>query len=215
MCLNVSKDKAQMLVADKDIPVFKIVHTHNTSMCQGFAYKPNTLYELDQPLRFHESVWDNKVSIHRGFHSYDSLDTGYKRHLMFHTKLVAFFIPAGAVYVIGDNGEIASTAIRSGDLVALNQHLDTREDVSGYVNRLFFTHAWGHIKKAALAGEFSDLMRLVSLGFSRTELLDDAALQNMKTICMWQKDHGKPVWNATKWTLDKIAVLEAKHVSAH
>jgi len=102
--------------AKEDMIVYKVVRRGNISLYQRFKYKPNTLYRLRKKLVIIKHRLNPNPQVDAGFHAYQNK---WVRDVFLEEKLVAFTIPKGAKYVVGDNGDIVSTSIRSGSLKAI------------------------------------------------------------------------------------------------
>lgn len=135
MCLIPVVDVIQ--VATEDILVYKIVTKDNLSIIHRLPYKPNERYELALPLLIVYDYNDsyNGSQVNEGFHAYTSLaaaaGSALKLNLSINAKfigqfkIVTFTIPKDAHYIIGDDGDIVSDAIVSGDLDDLGLHLES------------------------------------------------------------------------------------------
>ena len=110
MCLT--SRTLDILIADRDIFVYKIIDCNNLSMHKMFPYKPNTLYRLRKALNPLRCNFSMLYKVYNGFHSFI---TKPREYYCFH-KVVEFTIPKGARYMIGLYGDIVSTSIRSGSL---------------------------------------------------------------------------------------------------
>lgn len=124
MCLYIDKDihgykKPRARTAKEDIPVYKIIKKSNKSLHRGFKYTRRKDYEHEKLKHF---LYDNDYIVEYGFHAYTSLERASEawEGLLFwdriDTKIVRFTIPAGAEYFMGEDGEVVSGKIRSGEL---------------------------------------------------------------------------------------------------
>ena len=122
MCLIIDydkhRDRYKPLIADRDILVWKIIYDTNVSLYRGFQYIANTQYCTEElKVQFEHSI-------HAGYHAYTTRETTRARVRTFRKvlqkgvkiKIVKFTIPKGAKYYIGNNLDIVSNTIISGDL---------------------------------------------------------------------------------------------------
>lgn len=135
MCLNVKVSNGiepETKTAPYEIRVYKGIRGSNVSFHQGFRYQAHTLYRHRQALKSCDSYANpfapNSKSRFfqyiKGFHSF-SKETScmcnfFNPYAHIDMKVVEFFIPKGAKYLLGMNGEVISSSIRSGDLKPLS-----------------------------------------------------------------------------------------------
>lgn len=126
------------LIAEDDIPVYKIICKGNKSMHQGFQYRPNATFRLRKRLRPKDTMssqeklehikrelqyWGTAISgdkewksfFYKGFHSWDAIIPEAVK-LSQEFKLVHFVIPKGARYYKGTSGDIVSTSLHANSL---------------------------------------------------------------------------------------------------
>lgn len=128
MCLGTFNPEIQ--VANGIIPVFKILRMDNKSLVMNFQYEPRERYTLTSSLRASPNpIIEDYWLVNEGFHTYHSMkrarDERYCLSSSFVFKLVAFAIPKGTHYIIGDDGDIVSDTIVSGDLDDLGLTLES------------------------------------------------------------------------------------------
>lgn len=127
MCLMKKVGTLDSYVADTDITVFKVLSLDDKSLQYGFQYAPGETYgpvELGVA-----SYGDIGTLVYEGFHAYLSLGRARVELIVeamcdgrsysmvaesvLPVKLVAFTIPAGARYILGDDGDIVCDTIVS------------------------------------------------------------------------------------------------------
>lgn len=136
MCLFI---KSGPHTAEKDMRVLKVIlHHSNESVYKLFPYFEGMTYstEIIRSEDYPSEGYSDEIT--EGFHSYDPSKVTFREEgsslgVMLGDSLldywntaivniVEFFIPKGATYYIGLNGDFASNAIRAGDLEHL-EHL--------------------------------------------------------------------------------------------
>lgn len=124
MCWT-SKKPIVRLIAEEDIPVFKVCRDLSGQICSFFKfydYSLNLLYTQSEPLRIRAVN-----SIEEGFHSYSSECVVEIQESVLHVKfkseeifsypcynwviLVKCIIPKGSEYLINEQGECVSSSI--------------------------------------------------------------------------------------------------------
>lgn len=124
MCLYIDKlfhqridNILQPLIAKTDKTVWKVIGKHNLSMHRKKHYSPNKLY---QRVAFgYSSDSLNIQYIEAGYHAFTSRCIARLKYYSNKEeyKLVKFTIPKGAKYYIGEDGDIVSNMIKSGNLI--------------------------------------------------------------------------------------------------
>ena len=109
MCLII---KSGPHIAKKDILVWKVIFKDNTSLHRNFKYSPNKSFPK---VKFTMSRYESNL-IYAGYHSFKSREIARFNKTYSNLKVVKFYIPKGAKYFIGDDCDIVSNRIRSGDL---------------------------------------------------------------------------------------------------
>lgn len=127
MCLYINKSLHKEIdnilqphIAKSNMTVWKVITTDNYSYYKNKPYKPNTLYPRVK-FGYYSQVIKQilETVIEMGYHSYKSRENARNLHfnsIMDDTKIVKFIIPKGAKYYIGEDGDIVSNIIKSGDL---------------------------------------------------------------------------------------------------
>lgn len=110
MCLYI---KSGPHIAGRDILVWKVLCSDNSSLHREFDYVPNKTYK---PVELRVDRAYN--AIHAGYHSFRSRHVARTVKNYTGQKVVKFTIPKGAKYYIGNYEERVSSIIRSGDLKA-------------------------------------------------------------------------------------------------
>ena len=113
-------------VADKAMTVWKVIKFTNLSMWQSFVYEPNHRYETVELTVINKSnyVRSAYLIINEGYHAFTNLRAAHDEIVTFGSgyKVVKFTIPKGATYFIGDDDDIVSNRIISGDLKSQYQN---------------------------------------------------------------------------------------------
>lgn len=137
MCLTVMGKRVRYKIATKDIVVYKMLKKRSgRSPFQEMKYEPNTKYVsvIDNA----KCVWkyydENEWEIEVGLHSFIELRSTNMRIqnfmirknsylFKFKEKLAIFpmIIPKGAKYVVGEDGEVVSSSLFTGDMKPLKR----------------------------------------------------------------------------------------------
>lgn len=122
MCLTIANNSTKPLIAKKDILVWKVITKNNISIWREFRYYPNKTYITKFYIECGNLVYNYNMmfcTVYSGFHAYLSRSIARKvKSYVNDEKVVKFIIPKGAKYYLGDDGDIVSNKIRSGDLKA-------------------------------------------------------------------------------------------------
>lgn len=128
MCLTIDLNKVifdeeetiKPFIATKDILVWKIITTRNLSLYRSFKYKPNCGYPtIKFNIRYSYNNDIDYFKAYEGYHAYTSRRITRLRYAKYRDvlyKIVKFYIPKGAKYYLGEDGDIVSNTIKSGDL---------------------------------------------------------------------------------------------------
>lgn len=135
MCWTERKEDVDILIADKDIEVYKIVIRAGKQYCKscikGFTYEANIIYKIPsmQIEKAEVYVWNSIiVYVEKAYHSYTKIQHTLEK---FHNKIsgiivgnylvpilfnnpyyvATFVIPKGSQYAINWKGEIVSNQI--------------------------------------------------------------------------------------------------------
>lgn len=108
-------------VASEDMTVYKIIWRSNESSVRNFCYSPGVRYDLGAPLHPIQFTGEIETRFEKGFHAYRSWfpDWPQQMAVLVSEKIVAFTIPKGAHYALGDDNDIVSDSIIAGDLTEL------------------------------------------------------------------------------------------------
>jgi hypothetical protein len=116
MCLRKKVGTLDSYVADTYTTVFKVLDSGDKSLWRGFQYAHNETYG---PVKLGVTPCrDTETLVHEGFHAYLTLDRACRELRLCSTdhygaKVVAFTIPAGARYILGDDDDIVCDTIVS------------------------------------------------------------------------------------------------------
>ena len=115
MCLRKKVGTLDSYVADTYTTVFKVLDSGDKSLWRGFQYVHNETYG---PVRLGVYSKDIETLVYEGFHAYLTFDRACRELQLCSpdhhgAKLVAFTIPAGARYILGDDGDIVCDTIVS------------------------------------------------------------------------------------------------------
>lgn len=101
-------------IAQDNIKVYKVLRNNGLALDDESLFFPHADYKLALESSIEEGK-DGTKFVNRGYHAYldkASLEGGHH----FNAKLVEFTIPKHSRYVFGDDGDIMSDAIVTGDL---------------------------------------------------------------------------------------------------
>lgn len=141
MCLTIltirdHEDLPHPELATRPMTVYKVIDTDNRSAFQSFVYEPGICYKLGKSLCSYKNAFTNTWDVDEGFHAYTSVRAARRSQLsrtrncaldstpptvarLF--KIVEFIIPVGAHYFLGDNDDIVSDEIISGNLLSIGE----------------------------------------------------------------------------------------------
>lgn len=134
MCWTTFKT-ANKLIAEKDIPIFKVCVESSRisdgtvvySYFKHYDYDLNKVYKLDGQLSL--NIRPSAIDIHQGYHSYLETECKFERHSVFnqwivldkdsryvctyegHSVRVSGYIPKGSEYYVNEYGECVSNSI--------------------------------------------------------------------------------------------------------
>jgi len=119
MCLKVDKKfktrkearNFKPLIAKKEIKVYKILDTENTSPYFTFTYDKGYQYSSNFS-KYIEENYGWKIKINKGLHSFIDYKNAKERKYCFlypeSFKIITMYIPKGSKYYLGDDGDIVS-----------------------------------------------------------------------------------------------------------
>lgn len=127
MCLIVSVKHPFRMIATENMVVYKVINVDNKSSMMGFHYTENKGYMCS--FGINKEVSDGVGYVREGFHSWwDPMVAEFNCSripdpvygVLGPTKLVKFIVPKGAHYYLGNNRDMVSDMIVSGDLGSIH-----------------------------------------------------------------------------------------------
>lgn len=124
MCLRIkerfsSKEDAvkfmkKPLIAEKDIRVYKVLNRFNMAIYRHFQYEKGYCYTETESFSYiaKEPLFSGiYIEIYTGFHSCKDIKSAKSHIGSIHHRIVTMYIPKGAKYFEGEDGEYVSNKI--------------------------------------------------------------------------------------------------------
>ena len=105
MCFHIHSSYLEELTAKEDIACYKLLYPSLRSICEGYQYSLNTIFELNHDLRVDQDQ-DYGGTITKGYHSYTTIEATLAsnlRHSMH--EIFACIIPSGSKYYYNPDRE--------------------------------------------------------------------------------------------------------------